>query len=568
MIDCLIVGQHDPDFERHIRTIKFSFGKNSGAYQDQDVTFITHQGKPYRVMDLLNHINADHFSRPLNNMDFLWPTIVVLGSFLHKHGCTFDYVNQFHLEKELLRQKLTKNEYLMVAITTTLYVTDTPIREIVEFVKRHNNNALIIVGGPYIKNRITDSTPEKLSLEFEDMGADIAVNSAEGQTALVNVIKALKAGQPLDGIDNIIYRKALRERWRQAGSEVSPSAGIGPAGGDAAHASGAYVFNGTSVEDNVLEENLSNFELFDRNDIGQFVSLATAKSCPYACSFCGFPARAGQYKYIDVGLVEKQLNRLRDLGVDTVTFLDDTFNVPKTRFKELLRMMIRNQYNFKWNSFYRSDQGDKETIALMAESGCEGVFIGMESGSDAMLEKMNKTSRRKHYAEAIPLLREHGIYTHANLIIGFPGETPETVRQSLDFILEYKPDTYKAQLWYADNMTPVWQQKEKLKIEGIGFNWSHHTMNSNEAAAWIDHMLGEITESAFLPQEGFGMWSIFYLQRKGMTRAQVLAFLRAFGAEVRRKRAHPESQEIPEAAFKQLLELGRISNRVLQRPSV
>ena len=164
MIDCLLIGPHDPDYERYIRTIKFSFRRNSCGFQDQDLNFITHKGRIYRALDLLNLINADQLSHPLSNMDFLWPTILVLGSKLHQNGCTFDYVNQFHFEKEKLRQKLLNNEYLLVAITTTLYVTDMPIREIIEFIRNCNKKVLIIIGGPYIKNRTTESSSEKLDV--------------------------------------------------------------------------------------------------------------------------------------------------------------------------------------------------------------------------------------------------------------------------------------------------------------------------------------------------------------------------------------------------------------------
>ena len=94
--------------------------------------------------------------------------------------------------------------------------------------------------------------------------------------------------------------------------------------------------------------------------------------------------------------MEQELNAIREIGtVTTLTFIDDMFNVPKARFKEMLRMMIDNQYGFKWNCFYRSDHGDEEAIELMGKAGCEGVFLGVESGSDAMLEKMNKTARRE-----------------------------------------------------------------------------------------------------------------------------------------------------------------------------
>jgi anaerobic magnesium-protoporphyrin IX monomethyl ester cyclase len=565
MIDCLIIGQHDPDFEHHIKTLRFTFGKGSGAYQDQDLTFIHHEGKPYRAMDLLNLINADQLAKPLSNLDFLWPTIAVLGSFLHKHGMTFDYINQFKYEQDELKQKLEANEYLLVAISTTLYVTDGPIKEIVKFVRSFNSQALIIVGGPYIKNRTVDNDNKSLEREFVSIGGDIYVRSAEGQAALVNVIRALKEGRPLETVDNIVFRRALSERHAAAEARGRRSlALVDVAQPRTASVETEFVFNETSVEDNSLEENPINLELFGGGSVNGYFSLSTAKSCPYACLFCGFPSRAGEYRYLDVAAVEQRLNGLHERGVHTLTFLDDTFNVPKARFKDMLRMMIRNRYGFAWNSFYRSDQGDEETIALMAESGCEGVFLGIESASDKMLKLMNKTSRKKHYSAAIPLLRKHGIYTHANFIVGFPGETAETVQETLDFVREHKPDTYKSQLWYADNTSPIWKKKDEFNIQGIGFNWSHDTMDSNEAVQWIDRIVEEITDSAFLPQESFGMWSIFYLQRQGMSREQVLAFLRTFGSAVVVKRKGGQG-DVPPHLAEQLLALGRITPRTGDR---
>jgi radical SAM superfamily enzyme YgiQ (UPF0313 family) len=73
-------------------------------------------------------------------------------------------------------------------------------------------------------------------------------------------------------------------------------------------------------------------------------------------------------------------------------------------------MMIKNKYEFKWNSFFRCQFADREVVELMKESGCEGVFMGIESGSDKILENMNKASRIEKYYEGIALLKEYDIY--------------------------------------------------------------------------------------------------------------------------------------------------------------
>jgi anaerobic magnesium-protoporphyrin IX monomethyl ester cyclase len=562
MIDCLLIGQSDADFDRHVRTLKFSFGANSGAYQDLDYAFVTYKGRHYRALELLNVINADRLASPLSNMDFLWPTIAVLGSFLHKHGLTFDYVNRYSYEKDLLREKLRSNRYRVIALSTTLYVMDTPIRDIIRFIRECGCDTPVVVGGPYIRNRMAEADITLVDKEFKSIGADLYVNNAEGQMTLVNTIRCLQQNLPLSSVTNLIWRADLAGQQPVLTAPVSVQSAVGkviPISGGSEATGGRgkhFVFNPYEPEDNPLQDNLVDFSLFRKEDVSRFYSLSTAKSCPFACSFCCFPARAGEYRYIDVPVVEEYLNRIKSLGVHTLTLLDDTFNVPKTRFKDILRMMIRNRYGFRWNSFYRSDQGDAETIDLMAESGCEGVFLGIESASDVMLKKMNKTSRRRHYEAAVPLLRKHGIHAHANFIIGFPGETEASVRESMDFIDEFQPDTYKAQLWYADNKSPIWKMKDELNIKGIGFRWSHDTMNSEEASVWLDTVLSSVKGSVFLPEDGCGQWSVFYLQRLGMSKSQVQDYLRAFEEGIRLKRTNPSQQELPEALVQRLFKVG------------
>ena len=534
MIDCLIIGFNDSDFSEQVQMVR-SMGTESGAYRDLNLAFIEFDGKPYRSMDILNHFYFQDkpTQKRFSNVDFLWPVVLYLGTYLHRRGFTFDYVNLFHRDKDLLREKLLKGGIRTVAITTTLYVTAHPILEIISFVRKYDDKVKIVVGGPYIQNQTKMVDQLNLQQQLKYIGADIYVISQEGEAALVNLLTALKQGTGLDRVENIAYRDGS-----------------------------GYVVTPASIESNPLEENMVDYSLFPQEDINQFISLRTAKSCPFSCSFCGFPQRAGKYKYITVQLVEKELNTLADLGVSTVTFLDDTFNVPKGRFREMLQMMIDNKYEFKWNSFYRSDHGDQETIELMAKAGCEGVFLGVESGSDEMLTRMNKTSRRRNYMEAIPMLQAAGISAHANVIIGFPGETYDTVKETLSLIEETKPDFFRAQLWYADPMTPIWNDRDKYGVRGSSFHWSHNTMDYQTACDLIERAFLAVENSTWMPQSGFEQWSTFYLQRKGMTRNQVKQFVRSFNAIVKDRLIDPEKKSIDPA----LLENLRVSCRFDQTP--
>lgn len=526
-MDCLIIGFNDFDFGEYVGMVR-SMDTDSGAYRDVNLAFIEYNDKPRTSMDMLNQLHfrdrSDGNHRTFSNTDFLWPVITYLSTYLWRRGFSFDYVNLFQQEKDKLREKLEKDDILTVAITTTLYVSPHPILEVIAFIRQYNKTAKIIVGGPYISNQVKMMDEAGLQRLFKYLGADIYVNSQEGEFALTQILKSLKTGLSLGGVDNIAYKSG-----------------------------GQYVVTGTSIESNPLEENMVNYALFPPEDIGEFISLRTAKSCPFSCAFCGFPQRAGKYKYQGVELVEKELNAIRDIGtVTTLTFLDDTFNVPKERFKEILRTMIRNKYGFKWNSFYRSDHGDEEAIELMGKAGCEGVFLGVESGSDSIMQLMNKTSRRKDYLKAIPLLKQAGISTHASLIIGFPGETDDTVQETVDLIEEAKPDFYRAQLWYCDPVTPIWNKRDEYGIQGSAFNWSHDTMDYQTACDLIDKLFISIQGSVWLPQNGFEQWSTFYLQRKGMTMNQIKSFLRSFNACVKEKLIHPEKRDIDPALLSDL----------------
>ncbi len=206
--------------------------------------------------------------------------------------------------------------------------------------------------------------------------------------------------------------------------------------------------------------------------------------------------------------------------------------------------MIRNQYGFKWNSYYRSDYGDEETIALMKEAGCEGVYLGVESGSDQVLKNMNKKVRRTHHIEAIPLLKDAGIITHTNFIVGFPGETHDTVNETLDLINTVEPDFFRAQLWYCDPVTPIWKERDRYGITGEAFHWYHNTMDYKTAFKLLEENFFLNDSSVWMPQNGFEVWSIFYLQRRGMRIEQVKTFLRSFHAAVTEKILYPDRGSI------------------------
>jgi len=362
------------------------------------------------------------------------------------------------------------------------------VNEMVEFIRKHNSRVKIVVGGPLVSNHARNSHGDALRAALDDMGADIYVIEGQGELTLSQIVATLKNGGDLRNVPNIVYFEGA-EMHR---TRVVP-------------------------ENNSLDENYINWLGFPEEDLGNTLQTRTARSCAFKCSFCNYPSRAGALTLLSLDVLEKELDSMMELGnVQNVVFIDDTFNVPFPRFKEICRMMIRKRYPINWYSYFRCSNSDEEAIELMAQSGCKGVFLGIESGSPSILVNMNKSATIEKYARGIEWLRQYGIMSFGSFITGFPGETDVTVGETIDFIKETKPDYYRSQMWYCEPGTPIQNERAKYEIDGDGFVWSHKTMDSLEAMDHIDKMFLSIEESTWLPQWSFDFWSIPYLLGKGI----------------------------------------------------
>lgn len=517
--DCFFIGHNEMNFVEYEKSVR-EMGINSGAYRDLNKNFIRYNDIPYHLSQVYNIFNSKESGeyvepKPLNVGDTFNLAVAYLGSYVHARKLTFDYVNTFQDEKEVLAEKLAQENILTIAIITTLYVSIFPVLEIVEFIRKYNKTAKIIIGGPFISNQVRTLQQAELEYLFKSIGADFYVNSSQGEASLVKIIYALKNNVSPASIDNIYYRDGDR-----------------------------ILQTSLAREDNPLEENMVNWDLFaDR--AGEHVNARTSISCPFSCSFCGFPEHAGKYRVAGLQAVEKELNRLNRIeSVESVQFIDDTFNVPKERFKEILRMMIRNKYKFRWHSHYRCQFADRETVELMKESGCEGVFLGIESGSNKILKIMNKAATVEKYLAGVQLLKEYDILTYGSFIIGFPGETDETVAETLNFIENSGIDFFRTQLWYCDTMTPIWKEREKYGIKGSHFEWSHDTMNADRAAAITDEIFLSIEEPIWVPQYNFEFDGLFHLLHRGMSLEQLKRFIQAFNRGIREKITQPNQRDV------------------------
>lgn len=501
--DCILIGFNEIDFTDFARAQKV-FEANSGSYRELLTNSVLLGDRRRTYMDLLNAVRERIDGKPSRLTAFEMPSLGVayLTSFLQHRGFDVGVVNFFNTGKDRLAELLAGSPSA-VAITTTYYVDDEPIRQIIKFVREHNPRVPIIVGGPRVHNLCAGQTTQVQDVLLGAIGADVYIDSAQGEDTLAAVLKALRDNEgDLSRTPNLIYR--------------DPAAPRGP-----------MLRTLPMIESNDLNENAVDWSCFSPDYYTPTTYMRTSRSCSFGCAFCNYPTMAGPLTLSDVSTIENELRYLCDHGVRNIIFVDDTFNVPLPRFKKILRMMIDNKFDLRWVSFFRCSNADDEAFDLMAEAGCIGVFLGIESGDQRILKNMTKFAKTDRYEYGIQELTRRGIVTLASIVLGFPGENEESVNNTIDFLNRTRPTFYNVQLYYHDVLAPIEKQREKYGIVGSGYSWRHDTMSWQEAADWKDELIRRVEGSALMPLYGLSIWCIPYLLAQGMTMDEIIRFCRS-----------------------------------------
>jgi radical SAM superfamily enzyme YgiQ (UPF0313 family) len=165
-----------------------------------------------------------------------------------------------------------------------------------------------------------------------------------------------------------------------------------------------------------------------------WLPFQTRRGCPLNCSYCSTPLIEGKgTRKRSAKLVIDALSQYASAGFDHFFYVDNTFNLPQGYAIDLCDRMIEAGLSISWRCILYPGKVEEELVEKMATSGCVEVSLGMESGSDTILKKMNKRFRKDDVRHASALLKKHSIRRMGFLLLGGPGETRQTVMESLQF---------------------------------------------------------------------------------------------------------------------------------------
>ncbi len=169
-----------------------------------------------------------------------------------------------------------------------------------------------------------------------------------------------------------------------------------------------------------------------------FASFLTDFGCPYTCSFC-FNGK-WDHKLRDLDNALQELRYIREIGIRELWIKDLTFGVNRRHSTEFLNRLIEEKLGFDWITLSRVDVMDEELLTLMARAGCHTIQFGVESADQGILNSIEKGIAPERVKEIFRLCRVLGIRTLAHFILGLPGETEDTARQTIEFAKELDPD--------------------------------------------------------------------------------------------------------------------------------
>jgi len=337
--------------------------------------------------------------------------LLYLAAILRKNGYEVDVIDCQALGYwyDDVEKELAKRKPHVVGITSTT-LTYKPALRIAKIAKRVCPEATTILGGCHVT-----------FWDFEALRecpyADIIVRK-EGEITLLEIMKCLEGNGNLRNVLGVTYRdkgEIIRNPDRPYIENLDelpfPAHDLLPI--ERLREAGALIF-----------------------------PVITSRGCIFWCDFCTAVRMFGRkYRTRSPKNIADELELLEEeFSAEEVAFCDDLFTLDQTRVVKLCREIKERKLKIKWTCGTRVDMVTKDLLRTMKEAGCIGVWFGVESGSQRLLEEMHKGISVDQTIKAFKWAREIGLRTLAQVIIGFPGEDKKTAWETIRLVEKISPD--------------------------------------------------------------------------------------------------------------------------------
>lgn len=326
----------------------------------------------------------------------------------------FDCLEDFWSAEESFYNRIEENahKYDIIMMSPT-YATFPRVTALAKRVKTISPKLNVILGGPHISFLIQS----EFDFLEKQCGAFDFLVEGEGEKSVRELVIQIQRGVTVEvpGVTVKIGERLKRGLPAQLISDLD-----------------------------TLEE--PSWDLFPLEMHAGYLRVLASRGCVYNCTFCdtkkqwpGFRFRSAENVYMEL---KKNLSLY---NIDTFRMVDPTFTAyPKVM--ELCQLIIDNQLEIFFAAYAHVKTVNREKLDRLHRAGCKALYYGIESGSNLILNGISKNSNREEIVKAIKMTKESGIKAAGSFILGLPGDTVETMRQTIDFAKELECDIYS---WHS-----------------------------------------------------------------------------------------------------------------------
>lgn len=377
--------------------------------------------------------------------------LLYLSAWLDKHGLENAVFDTTFSTKKGLKDYLLLHRPRIVALYANM-MTKQGILEIAAFIHAELADALVVMGGSDVTHNAAD---------YLANGADLLV-IGEGEQTMLEICMSAQTMTPGDGPahfghingiaflqpDGLVFKTPPREKLRDI--DVLP-------------------FPNRSKID--LQQY---FDAWKTAHGESAVSINTQRGCPYTCRWCSTPVFGQSYRRHSPQHVVDEIVLLQtNYDFDLIWFVDDVFTIHHKWLQEFCDELQRRSVSIRFECTTRADRMNAEVIELLRACGCFRVWIGSESGSQPVIDAMNRRLDVQQVREVIRTTRAAGIEAGTFVMLGYPGETDADIVETVQHLREANPDLFTINTVYPIKGTPLYEEVQHISAAALP--WAERT---------------------------------------------------------------------------------------------
>ncbi len=373
--------------------------------------------------------------------------ILYISAWLEKNGYDNQVFDSTFSSFENQKQTILAQQPDIVAVYTNL-MTKLNVLRLIQFIKSEPTLAQtkIILGGPEVRNHVQ---------KFLEHGADFIV-LGEGEETMLELTQYLdgqlnKQAAEIPGMaflnkTELVYTPE-RTKLRELDNLPLP--------------------NRTKVNLQLY------FDAWKSKHGTSAISINTMRGCPYSCKWCSRAVYGQSYRRRSAKHVVDEIEWIKtNYDVDSIWFVDDVFTVSHKWLKEFREEMENRNIVFPYECITRADRMSEEVIDDLKATGCFRVWIGAESGSQKVIDLMDRRVDVMQVRDMIRKAQAKGIQAGTFIMVGYPGETEEDIFETVRHLKESDPDIFTITVAYPIKGTPLYQEVENNFIEDLPWETS------------------------------------------------------------------------------------------------